>query len=278
MSPSPAENEPNPFQSAPENFARPNFDAGNPVGYENPSDRPPEAKTGRCLLFGCIGVFVTGLLLILCAGFGTYFAVQKQVEKYTATEPADLPTVEYSDEDIETLQARLDSFQTTLNPEPEPESDATSSEANGQAESEVAAEPESEPESVSELVLSADDINALIATSPDLKGRVFVAIDDGKITGEISVPIDSFVPGSKGRYLNGSGTFDVSLDEGILVVSIDAAEVKGEPIPESIMQGLRQQNLAKDLYKDKDTADMIRRFKSIRIEDDKIIAELKEQD
>lgn len=256
MSPSPADNEPNPFQSAP----------GNPVAYENPSDRPPETKTGRCLLLGCVGVFVTGLLLILCAGFGTYFAVQKQVEKYTADEPADIPTVEYSDEEIETLQARLDSFQTTIKPESEP--DGTSSE--------TAAEPESDAAPASELVLSADEINALIAANPDLKGRLFVAINEGKITGEISVPVDSFVPGSKGRYLNGSGTFEVSLDEGILVVSLDSAEVKGKPIPESIMQGVRKQNLAKDLYKDKDTAEMIRRFKSIRIEDDKIIAELKD--
>ncbi len=258
MSQSPAENEPNPFQSAP-----------NPTA----TGKPPETKTGRCLLLGCIGVFVTGLLLIVCAGFGTYFAVQKQVEKYTATEPADIPTVEYSDEELETLQARLDGFQTTLKPEPEPEPPPEGE------RSEIAVEPNAKSEAtpVSELVLTADDINALIATNPDLKGRLFVAIDDGKITGEISVPIESFVPGSKGRYLNGSGTFDVSLDEGVLFVTLDSAEVKGEPIPEAVMQSMRKQNLAKDLYKDKDTADMIRRFESIRIEDDKIIAKLKDR-
>jgi hypothetical protein len=267
----PIEGEPNPFRTAP----------------PSDSQRPPETNTGRCLLFGCIGVFVTGLLLIVCAGFGTYFAVQKQVEKYTSTEPVNLPTVEYSEEELETLQARLESFEKTLKPETPPvaaNSEAAKSDAavaeDGQQPAEVAdtdLTPTADPPVLSELVLTADDINALIATNPKLKGCVYVAIADDKISGEISVPIESFIPGSKGRYLNASATFDVSLDGGVLVVTLDSANVKGEPIPDAIMQALRKENLAKDLYKDKENVEIIRRFDSIRIEDDKIIAKLKQE-
>lgn len=254
------------------------------TGFESPSQT---GSSGKCLLYGCLGVFVAGLLMIVLAGFGVYFAVQRQVEAYTSNAPMELPTVEYSDEDLQALESKIETFRKTLATEDvettdggkadgdaEADVEAGESATDGEAES---AQPDApQPAPPRELVLTADDINALVAKEEKLAGRVFFEITDGKLTGDISVPVDSFVPGSKGRYFNGSGTFDVSLDEGVLMVRLDQAELKGEPLPEALMGELRKQNLAKDVYKDQRNAEMIGRFDQIRIEGDKIIATLKD--
>lgn len=163
-----------------------------PVGSATGPGGPIDpTKNGRCLLYGCIGVFVGGLLLILCAGFATYFTVRKQVEKYTSTQPLDLPTVQYSDEKLAELESRLESFQAVVTAGEDPESDTVpptqiveENDSNPDA-SELASSDLTSPDQdqdqvvedtqesnlpVRELVLSADDINALIAREEKLRG------------------------------------------------------------------------------------------------------------
>ncbi len=257
-------------------------DSGRPVFPADPNAVPPSgpptsSSNGRCLLLGCVGVFITGIMLILCAGFGTYFAVRKQVEKFTATAPNDLPTIEYSEEKLAELENRIESFQSQLADEKaEAEEVVASDEVAAEKVAEATDEIVVEPALPKELVLSADDINALITAQESLRGKLFVKIAEDKVSGEISIPVESFVPGSKGRFLNGSATFDVRLDDGVLVVTVESAEIKGEPLPESIMQAIRKENLAKDVYRDEANAKMIRRFESIRVEGDKIIAKLRD--
>jgi hypothetical protein len=69
----------------------------------------------------------------------------------------------------------------------------------------------------------------------------------------------------------------VTLEDGVLIVTLSKAEVKGEQVPEAFMQEIRKENLAKDLYKDPKNARMIGRFDSISVEDDKIVAKLREK-
>ncbi|MGB7328366.1 MAG: hypothetical protein WBD31_26045 [Rubripirellula sp.] len=258
--------------------------AGNQYGPQSgPSN---ETKNGRCLLLGCVGVFVGGLLLIVCAGFATYSTVRKQVEKYTSTQPMELPTVQYSDEELAELENRLESFQSTL--EVEDASDKKIADDTGPTNTEAESASEAiandgtehdqtdRKEPLREIMLSADDINALIAKEEKLRGKILVRIEDGKVSGDVSLPTDSFLPGSKGRFFNGSGTFDVSLEDGVLMVKLLTASVNDEPIPDAFLDGMKDQNLAKDVYKDEKNAKIIRRFDSIRVVDDKIIAKLKD--
>ena len=71
------------------------------------------------------------------------------------------------------------------------------------------------------LTLTADDINALIASGGDqqgLKGKVYVSLDGDQLKGEVSVPLqDVGLSMFKGRYLNGSATFNLSFRDGRLV-------------------------------------------------------------
>ena len=58
-------------------------------------------------------------------------------------------------------------------------------------------------------------------------------------------------------------------------VPTDAAEVNGEPVPDEFMQGLRQENLAKDVYKDPDNQKFLSKFEDISIQDNKFVLRIK---
>lgn len=250
------------FDPLPESAIEPEQPAGNSVG---------------CYIYGCLGVVAFMIVLALCSGFGLYYFVTGQIEKYTSTEATELPSVEYSEEQLAELHQRIDSFRQSV------EGEASS--VDGQNIDATAAEETPTDETtdnaelppVRELVLTAEEINALIGENESLRNRVFISIDEGEITGEISIPTEDFLPASTGRFFNASATFEVTLEEGVLIVTLSKAEVKGEQVPETIMQEIRKENLAKDLYKDPKNARMIGRFESISIEDDRIVAKLREQ-
>lgn len=206
-----------------------------------------QPKKSRGCLYGCLAAIAFMGLVIVCGGIGGYYFFSGQVEKYTDTEPLELDVVEYSEEELAELQARLDSFEAAV--------DEGSSE-------------------VQELELTADDINALISEEDKLKGRVFVTIEEGQIGADVSMPAD-FVPGGKGRYFNGSVKVDASMEDGILIVTLVDAEVAGEPLPAPVIESLANENLAKEFYKNEQNAKTMRRFEEIRIEDDRVFLRLK---
>ncbi|MEM6468747.1 MAG: hypothetical protein AAF802_04205 [Planctomycetota bacterium] len=203
--------------------------------------------SGKGCLWGCliaVGLFVA---LCICGGVGMYFFLKGQINKYTSTESVKLPTVEYTEEEMEALRTRMDAFNEKLNEGEVPDED---------------------------LVLTADDINAMISDNEDFKGRVFVTIENDQVSGEVSIPL-TFLPVAKDRFFNGSATFDVSMSGGVLIVTAVEAEVNGEPVPAEFMAGLAQENLAKGLYEDPEQAEFMRQFEEITVKDDTLILRFK---
>ncbi|WP_146402232.1 hypothetical protein [Planctomycetes bacterium CA13] len=204
---------------------------------------PVENSSKGCCLYGCLGVVLFCIGTVVCGGVGTFWFLSSQVEKYTANKPSKLPTVVYAPEEITKLETEIESFTESIeNEAPTPKS----------------------------LVLSADDINALISRNKDLRGKVHVEIADGNISGDVSVPTDA-IPGGKGRFFNAKASFDVSFENGVLIVTLAAATVQDKPVPNHIIEAMSEENLAKDLYNDPKAAKWISRFESLRIEEDKII-------
>jgi len=199
-------------------------------------------KKSNCCLYGCLLTVVLFVGLAVCGGFAAYWFVKGQVAKYTSDKPADLPVVDYSDEELEALDTRIETFKETIDQGDTPE----------------------------DLVLTAEDLNALISKEDELKGKVYVTIQEGQISGEVSIPTD-FFPGAGGRYFNASATFNVSLDNGVLIVTLADASVKGERVPQEVLDAMGRENLAKEIYKDPEVAETLRRFDSLTVEDDKII-------
>lgn len=187
-------------------------------------------------------MFLFMVLVVVGGGLSGYWWIKGQVTRYTADAPANLPTVDLPEEELAEIRGRVDDFREKIEAGETPE----------------------------DLVLTADEINALITKNDDMKGKVYVSIKDGEVSGDVSIPVDS-LPGGKGRFFNASATFDVSLENGVLIVTLADAEVKGERIPQQIIDGMSEQNLAKDVYKDPEVAATLRRIESVSIEDDQII-------
>lgn len=220
---------------------------------------PPPGKHG-CWFYGCL----TLLLVMVLAGVATFFTVRYAVnkvsalvEQYTDAEPLDLPAAEMRRSDYESLEKRLASFQQAL-------------------DSGKPTEP---------LVLTADEINALLANSPGMsqwKGRARIGFEGDRVSGQVSLPMDALagLPGLsrlRGRFLNGMATFEAGLTNGILVVTLQSLQVKGQPVPEEIMAALRRENLAKDAYGNPETAALLSKFDSVTIEDERVVVKARTQ-
>jgi hypothetical protein len=223
-----------------------------PEFYQAPKFSPeqyqaPPRQRG-CFFYGCIIASVLALLAAIFVGvliFVGYRWVYQIVNDYTSTAPEKLPKVDMPAENRKTLQERVAAFRKAV-------SDGTA---------------------IDPLVLTSDDLNALIDDNDELKGTVYVKIEGDELKGKISFPLDKLqlpLPMVKGRYLNGEADLKASLFDGDLIVHIDAIEVNGKRPPEQFMTELRRKNVMEDFAKDPDNANMLRKIESFEIKDGKI--------
>ncbi|MCC9641195.1 hypothetical protein LOC71_02840 [Rhodopirellula sp. JC740] len=251
------------------------FQSGSPTdpNLDPNAPNPAPKKSGiGCFVWGCLGTLLLAVVVMVGSMFAVYYFLTGQVEKYTDTQPAEIPVVQWDEGRLEELQSRIDAFSEQVRPEDEnAEGVAATTDENATEETGPDAGETAAPR---ELRLTSEEINALISAQGDLQGKVYVEIENGKLRGKVTLPMDQ-IPGGKGRYLNADAEFDVSMSDGVLEVRITDANVKGEPLPEAFMEGFSQQNLAKDVYDDPETAEMLRKFDSIEVVDDAIVLRLR---
>lgn len=215
-----------------------------PVGYKY---EPEPRREHGCFFYGCITLIVLavlGVVAIGVIGFLGYRYLMNQILPYTSTSPVPLPQVNVAPEKVEEIKNRWKRFGDDLK----------------------AGKP-TEP-----LVLTSDDINALIQQDPNFRGHVYVTIENGKLKGQLSMPLDKLnIPGLSGRYLNGTGEFKASMKNGVLIVTLDSLTVNGKSPSPNVMQGLRQTNWAQNLYDKPENAEAVRNLESVEIQDGKVI-------
>lgn len=206
-----------------------------------------QEKKGR----GCLFYFFVTLLVLLIVGGGALYygyrvimgQVGEFVNQYTESAPRPLPRDPLTEQDIADVQQRVVDFTQNI-------------------ETGASSEP---------LVLTGKDINALIASSPELqyfKDSVHVSVEGDQITGEVSLPLADF--GYPGRFLNGKATFAVALADDQLDVRISELQVKGEPVPDSVMSALQGQNLAENSKLDQQEGKIIQKIDRLEISDGKV--------
>ena len=208
-----------------------------------------QKKKGGCAKafgIGCLSI----LILAAAGGFLAYRGVKKAIgklsEEYTQTAPATLPTVKVSESEVAELFARVKEFSIAVK---EGESAST------------------------ELILTAKDLNVLIQKSPawsSVAGKVYVRIEDNSIHGDASFPLDELMPLLKDRWLNGSASFKVETAAGRLLVFADSLSIRGKPLPEDFMKGLRSKNLAEEITKNPEKAALFEKLEFIKISDNKL--------
>lgn len=213
----------------------------------------PAAKPRRgCFFYGCITGLVLLVIVLGALMVGLHY-VRKMINQFTDSQPMELPTVQMPQEEIDKLKQRFEAFQKA-----------------------VREQRPTEP-----LDLTADDINALIASEPkrqDLKGKLYVGFAGDQVKGEVSVPLREIGLGMfKGRYLNGSATFNLSFTNGMLWVAPQTIIVKGRPVPEMYMQEIRKQNLAASLANEPAAVAVLQGLQEIQVKDGKLVAVPKEK-
>ncbi len=214
------------------------------------SNPEPIQKRHGCFFYGCITSLVLLLVIGLTLFFGARYALHRinaAVLEYTDTRPLLLEKEEaLPAAEMERLKARADAFKSALE-----------------------AHTNTPP-----LILTSRELSALLNSMPEMQGfkdSFRVALEGDKIKGQVSIPLDEFfkIPlvDFTGRYLNGAGAFKVLLTNAQLFVNIDSLEVKGKPLPESVMAKLRAQNFAENFEKNPTNAAAISRYESIVIKD-----------
>lgn len=191
-----------------------------------------------------------GALAVGGAMYGMYSFVSGQVAKYTSDHAVELPSVNISDDEVKAIEAKLETFKTQFESGDAPQ----------------------------ELVITIDEINALIAGNSDLKGHVYVKIVDGNLHADVSVPLDKLpIPGAKGRYFNGSVTLHVEMENGVLIAQVVDAEANRQQVPASVIEEMQDENLAKGMYDDPDTAKALSRCESLEIQADRIVLKVRQK-
>ena len=226
---------------------------GSPKQPAPQGPRPPRQGGGggrNCLLIGLIGCLVVFLLLVVLVVVAFYAGqswISGMVDQYTDTEPAQLPQTGLTQEEMDAVTQRAETFGKAIE----------------------AGEP-AQP-----LTLTARELNALIQGSGpwrELGGDAHVEISDGQITAQVSIPLDKLGWDMfQGRYLNGSATVTVSFENGRLFVFAEDFSVKGDALPEEFRQQLRAQNFAEDLNEDREFMEAFKGINSIAVKDDVLV-------
>jgi len=200
---------------------------------------------GGCFRIGCIAGLVLLLVLIIGGLVGMRYA-KKMFNDFTDSKPAPLPPPRISRAEIDQVEQRIEEFRQAVR-------------------TDRATPP---------LELTADEINGLIAYDPDfrgLKGKLYVRLAGDKLEGELSLPMEAVgLPLFKGRYLNGMGTFGLSLRNGRIDLRTLSFVVKGKSVPEVYMQQIRKQNLADSINDDPRARAAFEKLQDIKVREGKL--------
>jgi hypothetical protein len=215
------------------------------------TDQPPKPRRG-CVFYGCITGAVLLVIMLGALLLGLHY-VKRMVMRFTDPKPKELPTLQMSPAEMAQAKERFDSF--------------------------LQAVREHHP--TKPLTLTADDLNALIASGGDQqgwKGKIYVSLDGDQLKGDLSVPLqDLGLSMFKSRYLNGTATFNLSFRDGRLSVTPQTIQVRGEPLPEIYLREIRKQNLAFAFTNDPAAAAVLKGLEEIQVKEGKLVVEPKEQ-
>ena len=140
-----------------------------PEFYQAPKFSPEydnaRPRQRGCFFYGCVIASVLAVLLIIALAVLAYMGMRffsGFVEEWTSPAPVELPKVQVSEEERKSVRERVDAFRKALE----------------------------EGTAIDPLVLTSDDLNALIEENSDLRGRLFARVEGDKLKAQISFPLD----------------------------------------------------------------------------------------
>ena len=175
-------------------------------------EAPPRRKGLGCFARGCLTLSIFAIVLAIAGFAGLYWGLQRNSALFygsywlaktrsLAQAATPLPEFNTSKQQIQLVQERWQDFEQKTRA--------------GQA---------------AEIGLSADDINALIATTEGVRGKVFVSIDGNQLRLQASVPIGRFF-GRQGYYLNGDVIIALEGVQSLDGPRFSRITINGEQVP-----------------------------------------------
>src|SRR6476661_9567875 len=175
-------------------------------------EAPPRRKGLGCFGRGCLTLLIFAIVLAIAGFAGLYWGLHRNSALFygsywlaktrsLAEAPTSVPEFSASDQQIQLVQERWQDFEQKTR----------------------ASQP-------AEIELSADDINALIATSEDVRGKVFASIDGNLLRLQVSVPIGGFF-GKPGYYFNGDVIIQLNGAQSLDNMQFSRITINGEQVP-----------------------------------------------
>ncbi len=212
-------------------------------------EAPPRRKGLGCLARGCLILLVFAIVLVVACFAGMYWGLHRHSALFygsywlaktrsIAEAPAPVPEFSASDQQIQRVRERWQDFEQKTR----------------------AGQP-------AEIELSADDINALIATSEDVRRKVFASIDGNQLRLQASLPIGG-VLGRPGYYFNGDVVIELKGAESLDSPQFSRITINGEQAPTDFLNWkYRSRQLREYLAEQRNAYDV----DTIEIRDGKVI-------
>ncbi|MGB8340929.1 MAG: hypothetical protein WCE51_05020 [Chthoniobacterales bacterium] len=195
------------------------IDSTNPTWIEP----PPKPSGMGCFGKGCLALIITSALIFLLLVVGSYLFFSHGV---IAQRPAVLPVKELNPQALVDIRERIDEFKATP-PVPTPAPMAS-------AEPNEAPAPTAAPTPERQLVVTAAEINGLIAANPKSRGHAFVSLSGNTAHVQLSIPSNK-VPGFPRGYLNGSFVITTDGPTPISALRVSKIEANGYPVPSGVL-------------------------------------------
>ena len=167
---------------------------------------PPPQKGMGCFAKGCLILFAFFVLLGIAFVGGTYLAMHYLRTEYFSTTRESLPTPVPNEQMQQTVRARWDAFQRAAH----------------------AREP-------ARIELTADEINALIASDRNLRGKAHVSIEGDVAHLRMSIPLDG-LRWMRGHYLNAECTVRAAANGAPAEARVSAIMVNGRPVADDVIR------------------------------------------
>ena len=212
-------------------------------------EAPPRRKGLGCFARGCLILLVFAIVLAIACFAGMYWGLHRHSALFygsywlaktrsIAEAPAPVPEFSASDQQIQRVRERWQDFEQKTR----------------------AGQP-------AEIELSADDINALIATSEDVRQKVFASIDGNQLRLQVSLPIGG-VLGRPGYYFNGDVVIELKGAESLDSPQFSRITINGEQAPTDFLNWkYRSRQLREYLAEQRNAYDV----GTIEIRDGKVI-------
>jgi hypothetical protein len=179
-------------------------------------EAPPRKKGLGCFARGCLILLVFAIVLAIACFAGVFWGFQRHsaivhgiywlAKTHSIAEaPVSLPEFSPSDDQIQSVRERWQDFEQKTR----------------------AAQP-------ADIELTADDVNTLIVTNRDARGKVFVLIEGNQLRLQTSFPFGELI-GRRGYYFNADITVEFKGAESLENPQLNRIVVNGEQVPSNLL-------------------------------------------